>query len=375
LRVEEIHAQAEVAEARKTEIDERIQNFVDLIEALDGEMGIVEGETQARESSWSRRVIEKAPRAEVARYENDRKALVRTEEDIKEEIDRLKIDLEEAEAAKEVAQQRCQVLEDALKEAQRVYALVVDMVGRPDLNLSQSIVAYVDNRRLRWGGIVGMCIGPLILYALPPYLGVMYQMVSADSSPLRIATLIGLVIPVWFAFDIRRLERAGLPCIFHFVWEVGATAVIFLVCTLLSYKMMFWVVISRSARNSGSFQMSIVGVGWRDAMGLVWLRCPRPSPEMRTRPYAADGPTDPSWLRGTRRALPHNLQRHPTASGGRAGSLWTVVTSVTVKPFETFQATCSVSELVSSLAGSVIQTAEGRLGGVGLGRNRPGLAA
>ncbi|MDX3106781.1 hypothetical protein PW035_38590 [Nonomuraea angiospora] len=240
LRVEEIHAQAEVAEAQKTEIDERIQNFVDLIEALDGEMGIVEGETQALESSWSRRAIEKAPRAVVARYENDRKALVRTEEDIKEEIDRLKIDLEEAEAAKEVAEQRCQVLEDALKEAQRVYALVVDMVGRPDLNLPQSIVAYVDNRRLRWGGIVGMCIGPLILYALPAYLGVMYQMVSADSSPLRIATLIGLVIPVWFAFGIRRLERAGLPRIFHFVWAAGATAVIFLACTLLPYKMMFW---------------------------------------------------------------------------------------------------------------------------------------
>ncbi|MGN9786876.1 hypothetical protein ACTMTF_36015 [Nonomuraea sp. ZG12] len=239
LKVEEIQAQAEIAEAQKTEIDERIQNVVDLMEALDDEMGLVKGETRALESSWSKRAIRAAPRTELVRFEVDRKALVRTEEDIREEIDRLRANLEEAEAAKEVAEQRCQELEGALVEAQRVYVLVADMVGRPDLNLPQSIAAYVDNRRLRWGGIVGMCIGPLILYAWPAYLGLMFQMVSANSVPLRIATLVGLVIPVWFAFGVRRLERAGLPRPIHLIWAVVATAIIFFVFTLLPYRILF----------------------------------------------------------------------------------------------------------------------------------------
>lgn len=239
LEMEELRAEVEVAEAQKTEHGEHIQNIVDLLKALDGEMGFVEGETRALESSWSRRAIEAAPQAELARFEVDRKALVHTEESIKEEIDRLRGDLEKAEAAKEVAEQKCQVLEDALKEARRVYALVADMVGRPDLNLPQSIVAYVDDRRLRWGGIVGMCIGPLILYALPAYLGVMFKMVSSNSVLLRIATLAGLIIPVWFAFGIRRLERAGLPRLIHLFWAVVATAIIFFVFMLLPQQVWF----------------------------------------------------------------------------------------------------------------------------------------
>ncbi|MGI5271027.1 hypothetical protein ACQEUU_17870 [Nonomuraea sp. CA-218870] len=239
LQVEEIETQAEIAEAQRVEVDERIQNMVDLIEALVGEMGLVKGEARALESSWTKKAIEAAPRAELVRFEVDRKALVRAEEDIREEIDRLKVNLEEAEAAKEVAGQRCQVLESALVEAQRVYALVADMVGRPDLSLPQSIVAYVDNRRLRWGGIVGMGIGPLILYGWPAYLGVMFQMVSAHSVALRIATLVGLIIPVWFAFGIRRLERAGLPRPIHLIWAVVATVIIFFVFTLLPYQIFF----------------------------------------------------------------------------------------------------------------------------------------
>jgi hypothetical protein len=57
--------------------------------------------------------------------------------------------------------------------------------------------------------------------------------------PLRIATLVGLVIPVWFAFGIRRLERAGLPRPIHLIWAVVATAIIFFVFTLLPYRILF----------------------------------------------------------------------------------------------------------------------------------------
>jgi hypothetical protein len=238
MRVEELQAQAEVAEAEKARIDGRIQNIVDLIGGLNGEKVRVEGKAKALESSWSGRAIEAAPRTELDRYERDKKALVRKGEDIEMRIDRLKIDLREAEAAKEAAEQRCLVLEGALKEAQRVYALVVEMVGRPDLTLPQSIVAYVDNRKLRWGGIVGMCIGPLILYALPAYLGVMFQIVSVDSFLLRTATLLGLIIPVWFAFGIRRLERAAVPRMIHLFWAIVVTVIIFFMFTLFPYQIL-----------------------------------------------------------------------------------------------------------------------------------------
>lgn len=93
----------------------------------------------------------------------------------------------------------------------------------------------------------------------------------------------------------------------------------------------------------------------------------------------SDGPKRRSFTPEYKLAMveAYEAATEPGAKGAllRREGLYHSHITVIVKPFETFQATCSVSELVSSLAGSLIQAAVGRLGGVGLRRNRPGFAA
>ncbi|WP_156045308.1 hypothetical protein [Herbidospora cretacea] len=234
--VEDLRAKVEIANAAKEEADERLRTLIDMISALRGEVSLVQQEGKELEDSTELKAIPARKQREIEqRKRDDRAVLVRTQKGIEAEIERLNTDLKEAREAKEKAEKKCQDLEIALKEALRKFAIMGGLIGRPDLELPASIMAYIDDRRIRWGGIIGWCIGPLTVYGLPAYLGVMYQLAFDRATILKTATLIGLIIPVWFAYGIKRLERAGVSRIVHLIYSVAVTAIIFGVTSTLPH--------------------------------------------------------------------------------------------------------------------------------------------
>ncbi|GAA5086074.1 plasmid stabilization system protein ParE [Thermocatellispora tengchongensis] len=231
--LEDLRARLEVANALKEQADERLRTLVDVIASLHNEAGIVREEHRELEGPPARKAITARGRLELEQRKQKHAYLVRTEEGIEDEIEQLNIKLKEAREAKERAEKRCQDLEVALKQALQKFAIMGGLIGRPNIDLPESIKDYIDNHRIRWGGIIGWFIGPLTAYILPAYLGIMYQLVFDRSRLLQIATLIGLIIPIWFAYGIKRLERAGVSRVAHLLYTIAGTAIIFGVAAIL----------------------------------------------------------------------------------------------------------------------------------------------
>ncbi|MEV4164248.1 hypothetical protein [Nonomuraea dietziae] len=236
--VERLGAELEIANFQKGQAEERLHVVIDLISALRGEADIVRGEARQLESSWHQKAIPAPKKYEVEEYQSEKKALAQQEEQLESQIEELKLQLKEAEEARERAERRCRDLEAAFKEALQRVEIIGGLLGKPDLDLPRSIKAYIDDWRIRWGGIIGLCIGPFILYALPAYLGIIYQLVSPLNATLKVATLTSLIIPAWFGYGIKRLERAGASRFMHLVQVAAVTSVIFLVSTWIPYSMM-----------------------------------------------------------------------------------------------------------------------------------------
>ncbi|MFI6324330.1 hypothetical protein ACIBG8_42875 [Nonomuraea sp. NPDC050556] len=230
---ESLRGKLGAAETEKAQAEERLTALLDLIAARRGEMGEVRKQTLAIESSWSGRSITARGGQELEVYQSQRQTLAYTQGELEAEIEQLKADLDEARAAKEIVEQKCRDLEAALIEARRRVAVIGGLVGRPDFELPSGIMAYVDDRRSRWGGVIGICLVPAIIYGLPAYLGFMYQLLPATGTLLRSFTLGALAIPIWFAYGIKRLERAGLSKGVHLLGATLATSAIFLAGTLI----------------------------------------------------------------------------------------------------------------------------------------------
>ncbi|NJP89819.1 hypothetical protein HCN51_10230 [Nonomuraea sp. FMUSA5-5] len=227
--VEDLRAQFEIAKARREQADQRLRSLENKISSLENKIERVQRESRELERSPTLKAITASARQEA---ETRKKDLVRTQTEYEAQIEGLKAELVTARDGKAQAKKKCEELENALKKALPQLVTMGGIIGYQDLELPQNFKHYIDNRKERWGGVIGWSIGPLTVYALPAYLGLMFPLVF-DQIALRAATLTGLIIPVWFAYGVKRLERNGLPSPAHLALVLLVTGLIFGVAAMV----------------------------------------------------------------------------------------------------------------------------------------------
>ena len=62
-------------------------------------------------------------------------------------------------------------------------------------------------RATRWGGAVSLVAAPLVIFGAPIYLGLIYHILTPSQEPLKVLTICGLLIPIWFSLAMLKVER------------------------------------------------------------------------------------------------------------------------------------------------------------------------
>ena len=151
------------------------------------------------------------------------------------EIIQLKEELELERAARIAAEQRRDMLQSELDKTD---AQLVRAGGAASTinsyNSQRQLLVAMRGRKTRWGGVVSLIAVPILIYGAPVYLGLIYHTLTRGQSALKVMTVSGLFVPVWFALAIMKVEqpeadgKAG-----KILWLIVLTAAIFFTAALV----------------------------------------------------------------------------------------------------------------------------------------------
>jgi hypothetical protein len=90
------------------------------------------------------------------------------------------------------------------------------------------------DRRTRWGGLISIVAVPVAIYGVPIYLGLVYRLLTYSEEMLKILTICGLLIPLWFGVGVRKVKQsAARGNARSFVLLVAVTTALFFVAALI----------------------------------------------------------------------------------------------------------------------------------------------
>lgn len=156
-------------------------------------------------------------------------------DEVSKDLVRLKRELADERRIRIVAERRRDQLQEALNEANlrliRSGSAIVEVSD--DVKPMQLFVFFVA-RRTRWSGITGLVAVPAAVYGGPVYLGMIYGALPAAQSFLRWLSIVAILIPIWLAYGIRRVEHTGgFVKKYPFIMTIAMEIFIFWIGTLL----------------------------------------------------------------------------------------------------------------------------------------------
>jgi hypothetical protein len=154
---------------------------------------------------------------------------------VETELDELRADLAKEKASRAVVERRRDELRAALEEANLRLARTGGDVVEVDLDdRRQRLLAYLSDRRARWSGLIGLVAVPSVIYAGPLYFGMIYGFLPGAQIVLRLATICGLAIAVWFAYGVRMSRSSNESRrIYRFIRTMTIMGILFFVGTFL----------------------------------------------------------------------------------------------------------------------------------------------
>lgn len=126
----------------------------------------------------------------------------------REEIVRLEVELANEKERRMAAEERRDTLQAKLdmNDAELVRAGGSDFaVGTYDSE--RQLLVVLRGRTTRWGGAASLVVVPIVIFGSPIYLGLVYHNLTLSQGPLKVMTICGLLIPVWFALAMLKVER------------------------------------------------------------------------------------------------------------------------------------------------------------------------
>jgi hypothetical protein len=98
----------------------------------------------------------------------------------------------------------------------------------------RQLLVVMRGHATRWGGASGLIMVPIVIFGIPLYLGLVYHILTQSQQPLKVITICGLLIPVWFALAMRKVERPEDDRkLRQAAWLVVLTIVLFFIAALI----------------------------------------------------------------------------------------------------------------------------------------------
>jgi hypothetical protein len=98
----------------------------------------------------------------------------------------------------------------------------------------RQLLVVMRGRATRWGGAASLVAVPLVIFGTPLYLGLVYHTLTPSQEPLKVITICVLLIPMWFALAMRKVERPedGRK-LRQTAWLIVLTTVLFFIAALI----------------------------------------------------------------------------------------------------------------------------------------------
>jgi hypothetical protein len=165
----------------------------------------------------------------------------------KDEVQRLERELSEERSARVDAEKRRDALLAQLEMADYKLIRAGGAVLVPNgYDTRIQLIAALRDRRTRWGSVTSLVAVPVVIYGIPIYLGLIYHLLTGSQEVLKILTMCGLLIPLWFAVGVRRTKvQAFRGNLWYFLLLMIVTAATFLVTAQILLK--------TDGRDNGTF--------------------------------------------------------------------------------------------------------------------------
>ncbi len=153
----------------------------------------------------------------------------------REEITRLKGELEHERTARLAAERRRDALQAELNKTdiELVKAGGAALAIR-SYNSQRHLLMAMRARSSRWGGAISLFAVPVVIFGAPLYLGLIYHLLKPSQLPLKVMTVCALLVPLWFALGIMKVEQPSASRkARNIFWLIVFTAAIFFIAALV----------------------------------------------------------------------------------------------------------------------------------------------